>query len=305
MHADPTASAAYILLVEDNPGDARLTETLLADQSDSGLPPMRWVQSADAAVAMLAGDAGCMAVLLDLGLPDSQGLEALHRVAQSYSELPIVVLTGDASATMGLDAVGSGAQDFLVKGSFDAPMLMRSIAFAAQRKRAELALVERSLHDDLTALPRRRLLLDRLDSALKQSLRTGQSGALIFIDLDHFKQVNDLHGHAAGDVVLQSVAARLVAGVRSSDTVARLGGDEFVVLLPTTPGSVEAVAVAAKLLAAITELIPFDAHSLGVSASVGVAHFSAGQGSAEQVMKLADSAMYAAKAAGKGQVRLL
>ena len=299
------ASAAYILLVEDNPGDARLTQALLSDLGGSGLPPLCWVQSAEEAVDMLARQPHCMAVLLDLGLPDSQGLQALHTVAQSNSALPIVVLTGDDSAPMGMDAVQSGAQDYLVKGSFDAPMLQRSIAFAAQRKRAELVLIEKSLHDELTGLPRRRLLLDRLDAALRQSVRTGAAGALIFIDLDHFKQVNDAHGHAAGDAVLRCMASRLLASVRASDTVARLGGDEFVVLLPTTPGPQDALAVGSKLLGTILEPVPFEALWLQVSASVGVAHFSPGQGSAEQLMKRADAAMYAAKAAGKGQVRLI
>jgi len=295
----------YLLLVEDNPGDARLTQALLADLGDSGLPPLRWVQSADAAVDMLAREPGCTAVLLDLGLPDSQGLEALHAVAQSNAALPIVVLTGDASAPMGLDAVVSGAQDFLVKGSFDARMLQRSIAFSAQRKRAEIALVEKSLHDDLTGLPRRRLLLDRLDGALKRSARTGTTGALIFIDLDGFKQINDAHGHAAGDAVLRCMASRLVSRVRASDTVARLGGDEFVVLLPTSPGPQDAVAVGHKLLGAIREPVFFETSLLQVSASIGVAHFGAEPCSADQLLKRADTAMYCAKAVGKGCVRLI
>lgn len=296
--------ATYILLVEDNPGDARLTQALLADLRDNGLPPLRWVQSASAAVSMLACEPGCMAILLDLGLPDSQGLEALHAVAQSNAALPIVVLTGEASTPMGLEAMQSGAQDFLVKGSFDAQMLQRSIAFSAQRKRAEIALVEKSLHDELTGLPRRRLLLDRLEGALKLSVRTGTTGALIFIDLDGFKQVNDEHGHAAGDAVLQCLASRLENRVRASDTVARVGGDEFVVLLPTTPGPPDALAVGHKLLGAICEPVFFETCLLQVSASIGVARFSAEPSSAEDLMRRADTAMYMAKAAGKGCVRL-
>ena len=112
-------------------------------------------------------------VLLDLGLPDSQGLQTLKDVTQIDGKLAIIVLTGGASASMGLDAVAFGAQDFLVKGSFNAEMLQRSIAFAQHRKGKEVALLERSLHDDLTGLPRRTLLLDRLQAAMQQSTRTG------------------------------------------------------------------------------------------------------------------------------------
>ena len=296
---------AYLLLVEDNPGDARLTQALLDDLAGSGLPPLRWVQTADAAVEVLRSEPQCQAVLLDLGLPDSQGLQALHAVADAAGQLPIIVLTGDHSAPMGLDAVSSGAQDFLVKGSFDAAMLQRSIAFATQRKRKEVELVQRSLHDELTGLPRRNLLLDRLQGAMKRSARTASPGAVLFVDLDRFKQVNDVHGHAAGDAVLTTIAKRLAEGVRGSDTVARLGGDEFVVLLSMTTGAQDAVAVGEKLLKAIEEPVLCDGHDLAVSASIGVACFWGDVEPAEALLQRADAAMYAAKDAGKGRVSVL
>lgn len=131
------------------------------------------------AIALLEREPGCTAVLLDLGLPDSAGLQALHAVTRERQHLPVIVLTGDESAPMSLDAVSSGAQDFLVKGGFDAAQLVRSIAFATQRKRSELALVERSLRDDLTGLPRRALLLDRLQAACRHAQRSGETSALL------------------------------------------------------------------------------------------------------------------------------
>ena len=299
------SESAYLLLVEDNPGDARLTQSLLSDLGEAGLPSLRWVQTADAAISMLCHDPGCTAVLLDLGLPDSAGLEALHALTGSNPQLPIIVLTGDESAPMGLDAVISGAQDFLIKGHFDAAMLQRSIAFATQRKRAEVALIERSLRDELTGLLRRSLLMDRLQSAMTASVRSGMPGAVIFIDLDQFKQVNDLHGHAAGDAVLRAVAERLLVTVRASDTVARLGGDEFVVLLPNTQNSVDAQIVSTKLLEAVQLPLDFEGQSITVGASIGVTLFAGLQESPEDLLRRADTAMYKAKATGKGRVQTL
>lgn len=294
---------SYLLLVEDNPGDARLTQALLGDPPAAGLPPMRWVQTASAAVALLQREPDCAAVLLDLGLPDSEGLQGLQAVTQAHQHLPVIVLTGDESAPIGLDAVGSGAQDFLVKGSFDATQLRRSIAFATQRKRSELALLERSLRDELTGLPRRTLLLDRLQGACRHARRTGETSALLFIDLDGFKQVNDQHGHDAGDAVLCCIAQRLVSGVRSNDSVVRLGGDEFVVLLMSAHSLDAAEAVAHKLLTALQQPVAYQGRLLQVSASIGVTQVLADSDSPEALLRRADGAMYEAKRNGKARVQ--
>ncbi|MFG6440152.1 diguanylate cyclase domain-containing protein [Roseateles sp. LKC17W] len=301
--AQPAPTAGYLLLVEDNPGDARLTQALLGDLPAAGLPPLRWVQTAAAAVTLLQQEPGCAAVLLDLGLPDSTGLESLQAVTREHHHLPVIVLTGNDSAPMGLDAVGSGAQDFLVKGHFDAAALVRSIVFATQRKRGELALVERSLRDDLTGLPRRTLLLDRLQAACRQARRSGETSVLLFVDLDGFKQINDAHGHDAGDAVLRATAQRLVAGVRSSDSVARLGGDEFALLLPSAASLDAAERVADKLLASLAAPIPYNGELLQVGASIGMTLVDADAESPETLLRRADAAMYGAKRAGKGRVQ--
>ena len=297
--------APYLLLVEDNPGDARLTQLLLAEPGLPALPALRWVQSIEAAIALLETAPACTAVLLDLGLPDSQGLDALQALKLHAAHCPVIVLTGDDTETVGLAAVAAGAQDFLVKGSFDGALLRRCIGFAGQRKRMELAMLQRSLQDDLTGLPRRALLIDRLQEALKRCARDHTAGALLFVDLDHFKQVNDQHGHAGGDAVLRQVADRLRAALRASDTAARVGGDEFVVLLPTVAHADDALAVGAKLLAALAQDGEYGGQTVRVSASVGVAHFRGTGETAEQVMHRADLAMYAAKRAGRGQVSVL
>lgn len=293
----------YLLLVEDNPGDARLTRELAQDGGVS--EPLLWVQSLDEALQTLSTRPGCHAVLLDLGLPDAQGLEALQTLRRQQPECPLLVLTGQDDDRTGLAAVVAGAQDYLVKGSFDAGSLRRSIAFARQRVQVERALVRRALHDDLTDLPRRTLFLDRLDGALSQCRRRRGQGALLFVDIDHFKRTNDNYGHAAGDAVLRAVAERSASCLRESDCAARLGGDEFVVLLGEVASPAEALDVGHKLHEALARPLSLAGQDVPVSVSIGVALFGSTPESADQVMARADAAMYAAKAAGRGQVCVL
>jgi diguanylate cyclase (GGDEF)-like protein len=299
------AAQSYILLVEDNPGDAVFAQSVFDEQADTALPGMRWVQTTAAALHMLHKEPGCAIVLLDLGLPDSQGLEGLAAIKAHAPDIPIVVLSGDDNDELGLAAVVAGAQDYLVKGSFDGGLLTRALRYAAQRKRVEVALIARSLHDDLTGLPRRALLRDRLDSVLKRCARDKSLGAILFVDLDHFKKINDTHGHAAGDAVLRAVGERLAGVVRGSDTVARLGGDEFVVLLPSVAGPQDAQAVGEKLLSALAEITAIEGQPVTVSASIGVVCFSDASEIADSLLARADAAMYSVKKSGRGAVSSL
>ncbi len=173
-------------------------------------------------------------------------------------------------------------------------------------------------HDALTGLPNRRLLMDRLGLAMARHKRTGQYGALMFLDLDNFKPLNDRHGHDAGDLLLAEVAHRLKGLVRESDTVARFGGDEFVVILGDLgvgedAARTHALSVADKILATLSEpynlclLRPDGAHeaiSHHCSASIGVALFLGEPGTEDDCLRQADGAMYQAKQAGRHTVRL-
>ena len=148
----------------------------------------------------------------------------------------MVVVTADDDAARGVKAVQAGAQDYLIKGEMDSAQLSRSVRYAIERGRSELLLAHRALHDALTGLPNRILLLDRLGYALAQSERGDASVAVFFLDLDGFKGVNDRLGHLAGDALLRGVAGRLLAWVRPGDTVSRFGGDEFTVLVREVTG---------------------------------------------------------------------
>jgi len=178
------------------------------------------------------------------------------------------------------------------------------LAGAIERRRVEDAIRHRALHDDLTGLPNRALFLDRLEHALAQMERRDSTVAVIFIDIDQFKVVNDSLGHQAGDRLLQSIAPRLMAALRPGDTIARFAGDEFVVLCEGLGGEEGAITVGERLLECFA-----DPYSLGdrehfVSASVGIAVPRRGSTSAEDLIRDADTAMYRAKERGRARLAM-
>lgn len=168
-----------------------------------------------------------------------------------------------------------------------------------ERRKAEEKLAYLAHHDFLTGLPNRALFLDRLTCVLTLAQRSGQALAVLFLDLDGFKAVNDTQGHEMGDRLLQEVARRLQAVARTSDTVARLGGDEFTLLLNNVGNMSNAEAVAEKVIRALAAPCVFDEGVCRVGASIGIALFEGGEVRAETLLKQADSAMYGAKEAGK------
>ncbi|OYU45427.1 MAG: hypothetical protein CFE44_07560 [Burkholderiales bacterium PBB4] len=183
--------------------------------------------------------------------------------------------------------------------------ILRDITVSRQNE-AEIRRL--AFYDPLTELPNRRLLMDRLKQALVTSTRTGQHGAVMFLDLDHFKQLNDSLGHDVGDILLQQVAARLKSCVREMDSVARLGGDEFVVLLEALSTNVQEAAMQAeiiglKVLESLGQPYSLREHTHTSTPSVGIAVFQSGGESIDDLLKKADVAMYEAKAAGRNTVR--
>jgi diguanylate cyclase (GGDEF)-like protein/PAS domain S-box-containing protein len=176
-----------------------------------------------------------------------------------------------------------------------------------ERKKAEAAIERLAFYDELTGLPNRRLLLDRLNQSLAGSRRKRRHGAVIFIDMDNFKSLNDTLGHGMGDRLLQAVAQRLGAALRSEDTVARWGGDEFVVLLQDLGAEREqalrhAEAAAEKLLRVLGQPYQLDDHAHHSTPSIGIVLWGDGETSSEELLKHADHAMYQAKAAGRNQL---
>lgn len=164
------------------------------------------------------------------------------------------------------------------------------------RLKAELAaLRSKALHDPLTGLANRELFIDRLDQAIADSKRTRSVKAVMVVDLDDFKMINDSYGHAAGDQVLKEVANRLKSSLRATDTVARLGGDEFGILLSGNTSQEYAMSVATKLGLALGDPIHVNGGEASTSGSIGVALYNAGEGTVATLLDRADAAMYFAK----------
>jgi diguanylate cyclase (GGDEF)-like protein/PAS domain S-box-containing protein len=172
---------------------------------------------------------------------------------------------------------------------------------------AERAAMERlehaALHDSLTGLPNRRLLSDRLDQALHRARRHGCMAAVLFLDLDRVKLINDSSGHAVGDAVLAMVGQRLAYAVRDADTVARVGGDEFVVVCEGVEDPNQVTELADRVLAIIAEPVRVDGQEISLTASIGIAT-SRGDATADELLGAADMAMYEAKAAGRARFAL-
>ncbi len=421
-------SIKILLLVEDNPGDARLLREMFNEQGSQNteFTHVQCMRDAEKHLAEHAVDI----TVLDLGLPDAQGLEAVRRVRAAAPRVPLVVLSAMDDESLAAQALQEGAQDYLIKGQVDARGLMRALRYAIERKVMEEALfvekeraqvtlncigeavvctdisgnitflnlvaermtgwswqeaasrpmaevfrimdsttleicpdpmemavgenptvhlpsncvlirrdgfeipIEDSVapihdregkatgavivfrdvstaramaaemtysaeHDFLTGLPNRMLLNDRVSQAIVLAPRHSNKVAVLFLDLDGFKHINDSLGHPIGDKLLQSIAKRLVDCVRTSDTVSRQGGDEFVLLLSEVHRSEDAAISALRILQAVAEAHSIDQHDLHVTASIGVSVYPDDGQDAETLIKNADTAMYQAKENGR------
>jgi diguanylate cyclase (GGDEF)-like protein/PAS domain S-box-containing protein len=421
-------SLRLLLLVEDNPGDARLLREML-DEAGAHKTEMTQAESMREAEKHLSRSAFDI-VLLDLGLPDAQGLEAVRRARAVAPRVPLVVLTGLDDESVAALALKEGAQDYLIKGQIETRGLLRALRYAIERKTMEEALfvvkeraqvtlncigdavvctdlsgnitflnlvaekmtgwpweealgqpmaevfriqdalthettpnpmdaavgqnrtvhlpsncilirrdgfempIEDSVapihdregkatgavivfrdvsaaramanqmthsaqHDFLTGLPNRMLLNDRVNQAIALAPRHSKRVAVLFLDLDGFKHINDSLGHPIGDKLLQSIAKRLVGCVRSTDTVSRQGGDEFVVLLSEMEQQEDAAISAIRILGAVAGAHSIDQHDLHLTASIGVSVYPDDGKDAETLIKNADTAMYQAKENGR------
>ena len=412
-----------ILLVEDNPGDAKLLRLMLMDAETSfEFTHTHRLSDALLKIDFMSESKQFDVILLDLSLPDSQGIDTFLHIQSQAPEIPVVVLTGLDDLALASKLALAGAQDYLVKGYVDSSLLLRSIHYAIERKKtvenlrlaakvfecvleaivitdaaSQIVNINRAFtkitgysqeaavgqhvaqllrsekhseefvqalwqgiqkngqwqdevwnrrksgeifpswmsisevrnakgtlvnyvtvftdisniklseerfrhlahHDTLTGLPNRLFFNDRLNQAILHANRLKTGVAVMFIDLDRFKTINDTLGHACGDLLLQSVAKRLVSCIRESDSVGRLGGDEFAIILSDIGKKEDIDTIAQKILDTLSEPLLLEGNEILSSASIGIAYHSSTHSSADKLLEQADMAMYHAKGMGR------
>lgn len=290
-----------LLLIEDSEDDAALVVRELSRAGYAVFPER--VDTPEALTAALERQRWDLAIA-DYTMPHFSGTAALALLREYDAEMPFIFVSGTIGEEAAVVAMKTGAHDYVMKGHLKrlVPAVERELREAAGRlshKQAEARLVHLAYHDALTDLPNRVLLHDRLRQALLGAQRAREPLAVMVLDLDGFKTINDSLGHHAGDHVLQEVAARLRALLREGDTVARLGGDEFAVMLPRTD-SEGATLAAVKILQALSGPLMVEGRPLVVGGSLGIASFPEHGSSADALLQKADIAMYVAKCGAFG-----
>lgn len=321
-----------ILVVDDTPANLLVMRKLLA-KVDADL-----VEAASGNAALAASlDHEFALILLDVQMPDMDGFEVAEFLSQEERtrDTPIIFVTAAYADDMNrIKGYGSGAVDYIVKPINDAILLSKVRVFLelyrgklelrrllgeldqrnrqlqqeiAERQRLEELARHQASHDPLTALPNRMLFLDRLTKSVARAERHGSSCALLYIDIDDFKPVNDRYGHHAGDELLKAVAQRMLDSVRKIDTVARLGGDEFAAIIEEPADSADALRAAQRLAESVRQPYRLQLSGLAeplqvqVGASIGVALYPQHAGALDALIRAADAVMYRAKKTGKNQ----
>jgi len=288
-----------ILLVEDNPGDVRLLIEMLHENGKNSFS-VDHVSRIDHALGMLVNTEFDL-LLLDLSLPDGSGLGTVQRIAGAAPHLPIIILTGLEDDRLAIESVQAGAQDYLVKGQANGAMLIRTMNHGIERKKMEERIHFLAHHDSLTHLPNRELFQDRLTTSISRSKRNHQRAsdqwkiAVMMVDLDHFKMVNDTLGHLQGDLLLKAVANRLQNAIRQSDTVARMGGDEFMLIFENVTGQEDAEVLGKKIQDIFAPSFLINDLEYHITASIGIGLYPEDGEDFETLIRAADVAMYRAK----------
>ena len=287
--------AKRALLLEDNDMDAAVACSMLEKCVHQKLDVVRCIKLSEAIEQLAHHDFDV--ALIDLNVPDSQGLDTVRETLRAGPNTAMIVLTGASETELAMEALEMGAQDFLPKSAISEHVLDRVIQYSIRRKTKENALAEKAYIDNLTGLGNRALLVEQWERCLGRSSRSMRKTGVLLIDINKFKQVNDVYGHNAGDILLKDVAERLKTFVRKNDLVIRLGGDEFVVVLENIRTKAEVDALRDLLMTKFGGHIRVDDDHIDYTLSVGSA-ISAPVDHEELTAALhrADIEMYAFKA---------
>ncbi len=289
-----------ILLIDDDRLQFRLTQAHFKNfQADKY--ELEWASTyEDGLEKLLHGIYD--ACLLDYQLGERDGLQLIREAVAAGCRTPIVFLTAETAHRVDIEAMNAGALDYLVKGEISPRLIERSLRYALKLGETLEALRRLATRDELTGLLNRREFERILVEEEERAARFGHSLGLVMVDIDHFKQVNDTHGHPVGDIVLREVARRVADEVRTVDRVVRFGGEELVLILVQTDpaGALDA----AQRVCTAVELEPVivgEGLKLNVTVSAGAAAMPADAKSGLTLLNAADKALYVAKARGRNR----
>ena len=297
---------AKVLIVDDRRVNILLLERMLRGAGYDSITST----TAPGDVCQLHRDNHYDLILLDLVMPVLDGFQVMEGLKEIEADgyLPVLVVT--ANVAHKLRALACGAKDFISKPFDLTEVLMRvrnmlevRLVYEATRNHGK-TLESLALKDPLTGLVNRRLLTERISMAVVHARRNSSMMAVVYLDLDGFREINNTLGHSAGDALLRMVADRLVATVREEDTVARLGGDEFILVLSYPSSTNGAAKVAAKVIAALSKPYQVEGHAVTITASAGIGIYPGHGANASELLKSADVALYEAKRTGKNGYRV-
>ncbi len=292
-----------ILIVDDSEDDALL---LVRELKKSGYEPVFERVATKEELEQALQQRHWQFIISDHTMPGFSSEDVLAQVKQSGLDVPVIIVSGTIVEDVAVRAMRSGAQDYIMKDDLArlVPAIERGLRDAETRRarqQAEQALSHMAFHDSLTNLINRSMLSDRLDQALLRARRDDTLLAVLFIDLDRFKIINDTFGHTTGDMLLQSAAERICACVRRGDIVSRYGSDEFVILMENLSSRNEAAAVAEAIIESLLKPFYINRHEMYVGSSIGIIFSRDSEGRGEALLRKADTTMSRAKSAGRNR----
>ena len=242
------------------------------------------------------------AVITDIKMPGMDGITLTKELIKRHPGISVMVMTGFTEEYSEEDAVYAGARDFITKPFNLSELSVRFFKMIRDNKERD-QLEEMAHLDILTGLPNRKLFFDRLTQSIEMAKRYPRLFALLYLDLDNFKAINDTRGHDVGDLLLKEAALRLLRSIRKSETVARMGGDEFTIILVQIDHEYEAAVVAKRIIESFPEPFIIHGKECSVGISIGISLYPSDGSDVETLLKKADAAMYRVKAKGKNDFR--
>lgn len=294
---DPNHKRIRVLLIDDDEDMEVIISALLTEVVRTSFK-LEWCDTYDKGLTMLQEDSHDVC-LLDYRLGERNGVQLLQESILGELSLPVIFLTGQDHGDLDIQALKAGAADYLEKGDLNSSLLDRSIRYSIEQKRIQKELIRLAKFDSLTELANRSLFMDVLKNSIARADRYNWNVAILFLDIDHFKNVNDSLGHEIGDKLLISFTKRLQFTMRSSDMIARFGGDEFAILLENVAHDSDAALAAQKILDEMDAPHMLGEHSVHARPSIGIVTYPNIASDPESIIKAADTAMYEAKKRGR------